>query len=105
MPALTNLDDVIDILRHAPDGSTAKMQFQERLDLSDRQADAILSMPLRRLIGTERQSLQTEFDELTARMRELQRLLGDRRELLKVLKKDLRALKKKYAGSATDKDS
>ncbi|XHX76446.1 MAG: DNA topoisomerase (ATP-hydrolyzing) subunit A [Stenomitos frigidus ULC029] len=95
--ALTNLDAVIDILRHAPDGSTAKLQFQERLDLSDRQADAILSMPLRRLIGTERQSLQTEFDELTARMRELQRLLGDRRELLKVLKKDLRALKKKYA--------
>ncbi|MBD2039070.1 DNA topoisomerase 4 subunit A [Leptolyngbya sp. FACHB-321] len=95
--ALTNLDTVIDILRNAPDGSTAKMQFREQLDLSDRQADAILSMPLRRLIGTERQSLQTEFDELTARMRELQRLLGDRRELLKVLKKDLRSLKKKYA--------
>lgn len=95
--ALNNLDAVIDILRHAPDGSTAKMQFQERLELSDRQADAILSMPLRRLIGTERQTLQTEFDTLTTRMRELQRLLGDRRELLKVLKKDLRALKKKYA--------
>jgi DNA gyrase subunit A len=95
--ALSNLDLVIDILRHAPDGSTAKLQFQERLDLSDRQADAILSMPLRRLITTERQSLQTEFDELTAQMQELQRLLGDRRELLKVLKKDLRALKKKFA--------
>ena len=40
--ALTNLDAVIDILRHATDGSTAKMQFRERLDLSDRQADAIL---------------------------------------------------------------
>ena len=95
--ALNNLDLVIDILRHAPDGSTAKMQFQERLDLSDRQADAILSMPLRRLITTERQSLQTEFDQLTAQMQELQRLLSDRRELLKILKKDLRALKKKYA--------
>jgi DNA gyrase subunit A len=95
--ALTNLDLVIDILRHAPDGSTAKLQFQERLDLSDRQADAILSMPLRRLIGTERQTLQTEFDTLTAQMQDLQRLLSDRRELLKVLKRDLRALKKKYA--------
>ncbi|PSB25530.1 DNA gyrase/topoisomerase IV subunit A [Stenomitos frigidus] len=95
--ALTNLDLVIDILRHAPDGSTAKMQFQERLDLSDRQADAILAMPLRRLIGTERQSLQTEFDTLTAQMQDLQRLLSDRRELLKVLKRDLRGLKKKYA--------
>ncbi|MGV0025266.1 DNA gyrase subunit A [Phormidesmis priestleyi] len=97
LKALSNLDAVIDILRNAPDGSTAKIQLQERLDLSDRQSDAILSMPLRRLTAMERQSLQTEFDELTVQMKELQKLLGDRRELLKALKKDLRALRKKYA--------
>jgi len=94
--ALSHLDEIIDILRNAPDGSTAKITFLEEFDLSDRQADAILAMPLRRLTGMERQNLQDEFDELTARMRELQRLLGDRRELLKALKKDLRTLKKKY---------
>jgi DNA gyrase subunit A len=97
LKALSNLDAVIDILRNAPDGSTAKIQLQERLDLSDRQSDAILSMPLRRLTAMERQSLQTEFEELTVQMKELQKLLGDRRELLKALKKDLRALRKKYA--------
>lgn len=96
LKALANLDDVIDILRNAPDGGTAKIQLQERLDLSDRQADAILSMPLRRLTGMERQSLQTEYDELLAKMDELHKLLSDRKELLKALKKDLRALKKKY---------
>jgi DNA gyrase subunit A len=95
--ALANLDAVIDILRHAPDGSTAKVQFQEQFELSDRQSDAILAMPMRRLTGIERQNLQTEYDELTAQMATLQKLLGDRRELLKALKKDLRALKKKYA--------
>ncbi|UBF27220.1 DNA topoisomerase 4 subunit A [Kovacikia minuta CCNUW1] len=94
--ALSNLDDIITILRNAPDGSTAKMTFLERFNLSDRQADAILAMPLRRLTGMERQNLQTEFNELTTQMQDLQRLLGDRRELLKALKKDLRALKKKY---------
>ncbi len=94
--ALSHLDEIIDILRNAPDGSTAKVTFLEQFDLSDRQADAILAMPLRRLTGMERQNLQDEFDELTARMQDLQRLLGDRRELLKALKKDLRALKKKY---------
>jgi DNA gyrase subunit A len=95
--ALDNLDLVIDILRNAPDGSTAKVQFQEQLELTDRQADAILSMPLRRLTGLERESLRTEFNELTAKTTDLRRLLGDRRELLKALKKDLRALRKKYA--------
>lgn len=96
LTALANLDEVIEILRQSPDGSTAKAAFQEQFDLSDRQSDAILAMPLRRLMGTEQQSLQSEFDDLTTRLQELQRLLGDRRELLKVLKKDLRALKKKY---------
>jgi DNA gyrase subunit A len=96
LKALANLDTVIEILRNAPDGGTAKIQLQDRLDLSDRQADAILSMPLRRLTGLERQSLQTEHDELAVKVQDLNKLLGDRRELLKALKKDLRALKKKY---------
>ncbi len=94
--ALENLDEIIAILRGAPDGTTAKVQFQERFNFSDRQSDAILSMPLRRLTGMERQNLQTEYDEIMTRIRELQRLLGDRHELLKSLKKDLRHLKKQY---------
>jgi DNA gyrase subunit A len=95
--ALGNLDAAIDILRNAPDGSTAKESLQVRLHLSEAQADAILSMPMRRLTGLERQNLQGEFDELTVKIQELQRLLGDRRELLKALKKELRSLKRKYA--------
>jgi DNA gyrase subunit A len=95
--ALVHLDAAIDILRNAPDGSTAKESLQVQLNLSESQADAILSMPMRRLTGLERQNLQSEFDELAAKIQELQRLLGDRRELLKALKKELRSLKRKYA--------
>ncbi|MEO0534091.1 MAG: DNA gyrase subunit A [Cyanobacteria bacterium P01_A01_bin.123] len=94
--ALENLDAVIEILRQSPDGTTAKVSFQGRFGFSDRQADSILSMPLRRLTGLERQNLQTEYDELTVRMAQLQRLLSERRELLKALKKELRTLKKKF---------
>jgi DNA gyrase subunit A len=97
MVALTNLDAAIDILRNAPDGTTAKEILQIRLELSESQADAILAMPMRRLTGLERQNLQSELDELMAKILELQRLLGDRRELLKALKKELRSLKRKYA--------
>lgn len=95
--ALENLDAVINILRNAPDGTTAKMQMEEELEFSDRQADSILSMPLRRLTGLERQKLQTEFEEMSQRMEELHLLLDNRKELLKSLKKDLRSLKRKYA--------
>ena len=94
--ALNDLDRVITVLRQAPDGTTAKHQLQAQLDLSDRQADAILAMPLRRLTGLEQQNLHTEFEELTQEIQTLERLLGDRRELLKAIKKELRALKRKH---------
>ncbi|WP_448564669.1 DNA topoisomerase (ATP-hydrolyzing) subunit A [Trichothermofontia sp.] len=95
--ALAHLDAVIALLRQAPDGGTAKLQLQEQFAFSDRQADAILAMPLRRLTGLEQTHLQTEFEELTQHIQVLRQLLTDRRELLKTLKKDLRALKRKYA--------
>ncbi|MGA1625931.1 MAG: DNA gyrase subunit A, partial [Prochlorothrix sp.] len=96
LTALAQVDAVIDILRQARDGSTAKAQLQVRLDLSDRQADAILAMPLRRLTGIERENLEQEAQELETTIAQLQQLLGDRHELLKALKKDLRTLKRKY---------
>ncbi|MEL6937788.1 MAG: DNA gyrase subunit A [Cyanobacteria bacterium J06598_1] len=94
--ALDNLDDVIDILRNAADGTTAKVQLQEQLDLSDRQSDSILSMPMRRLTGLEQQKLRDEGEELATRIGELERLVEDRDVLMKALKKELRALKKKF---------
>lgn len=94
--ALTDLDTVIDILRNAPDGSSAKVGFQEGLGLSENQADAILAMPMRRLTGLERQKLEEEYQQLTGRIQELQGLLSDRRQLLRALKKELRTLKRKY---------
>ncbi|MEB3279166.1 MAG: DNA topoisomerase (ATP-hydrolyzing) [Lyngbya sp.] len=95
--ALGNLDAVIEILRNAPDGGTAKINLENDLQLSEAQADAILAMPMRRLTGLERQKLQEEFEELTQQIRQLRRLLDERSELMKALKKELRALKRQYA--------
>ena len=95
--ALDRLDDLIEILRHAPDGTTAKVELKSQFKLSDSQADAILAMPMRRLTGLEQQNLRQEFDDLAQEIGDLERLLGNRHELLKALKKDLRALKKQYS--------
>jgi DNA gyrase subunit A len=97
LSALSHLDGVIDVLRNAPDGTTAKVTLQTQFNFSDRQSDAILAMPLRRLTGLEQQNLQSEFEQLTKQIHQLQKLLGDRHELLKALKKDLRALKRKHS--------
>ncbi|ACC84649.1 DNA gyrase subunit A [Nostoc punctiforme] len=97
LKALSNLDRVIEILRQAPDGSTAKINLCSQLDLSEVQGDAILAMPLRRLTSLEQQNLQQEFEQISEQISLLEQLLNDRRELLKALKKDLRSLKRKYS--------
>ena len=94
--ALNNLDQLIDILRHAADGGTAKVQLESRLDITPEQADSILAMPMRRITGLERQKITAESEELQARITELETLLNNRHERLKNLKKELRKLKKTF---------
>jgi DNA gyrase subunit A len=95
--ALDHLDQIIAILRQSADGSTAKQTFQSELGLSERQADAILAMPLRRLTSLEQQSLREEAADLQLKIEQLETLLGNRHELLKAIKKELRALKRQFA--------
>lgn len=103
LKALSHIDQVIEILRQAEDGSTARINLCHRLDLNGSQADAILSMPLRRLTSLEQQNLQQEFDQLNQQINSLRKLLEDRKELLKTLKKDLRSLKRKFNDSRRTK--
>ncbi|MDJ0746932.1 MAG: DNA topoisomerase 4 subunit A [Xenococcaceae cyanobacterium MO_167.B27] len=94
--ALNNIDLVIDILRHAPDGTTAKYRMEEELGITQAQGDSILAMPMRRLTGLEKQKLITEQEELEQRIHYLETVLNNRHELMKALKKELRSLKRKY---------
>jgi DNA gyrase subunit A len=99
LKALDALDLVITILRQSPDGSSAKVRLCAELALNDRQAEGILALPLRRLTGLEQEKLRREFNEVQERIAALEHLLGDRQEFLKVLKKELRALKRKFNDS------
>ena len=94
--ALNQIDAVIEILRNAPDGTTAKIRLQEELDLSPNQGESILAMPMRRLTGLEKQKLETELADLQERIASLHKVLEDRHELMKALKKELRSLKRKF---------
>ncbi len=90
------MDRLIDILRSSADGSAAKISLKTEFELSDAQADAILTMPMRRLTGLEKDNLYKESTDLRESISKLELLLSDRHELLKSLKRDLRSLKRKY---------
>jgi DNA gyrase subunit A len=95
--ALDDLKRVIEMITAAVDAAAAKASLQVHLDLSERQADAVLAMPLRRLTGLEQESLRKEAEELAVERDRLRHLLDDRDSLLSAMVSELKALRKRYA--------
>lgn len=67
------------------------------LDFTERQADAILAMPLGRLIGLEIQKLHEEGDMLRENIANYSAILSDKKELHRVIKAQLKEFRKKFA--------
>jgi DNA gyrase subunit A len=97
LTALQFLDEVVALIRAAPSADVARGQLQERFDLSEIQATAILDMQLRRLAQLERDKLAAEHAELRALIEGLEAILADPGRLDGVLAKELRALRKAHA--------
>ncbi|MBM5826538.1 MAG: DNA topoisomerase 4 subunit A [Cyanobacteria bacterium M_surface_7_m2_040] len=95
--ALDALQRVIALISEARDAASARASLQVHLDLSERQADAVLAMPLRRLTGLEQEGLRQEADDLRQERLRLRHLLDDRSALLDTLITELKTLKKRFA--------
>lgn len=96
LKALNVLKQVIEMITAAADAASAKASLQVHLDLSERQADAVLAMPLRRLTGLEQESLRKEAEELGLQRTDLRRLLDDREVLLDTMVNELKILRKRF---------
>ena len=76
--------------------SEASKKQAAGLDFTERQADAILAMPLSKLIGLELMKLHEESDTLLKNIETYKKVLGSVRELHKVIKKQLQEFRKKF---------
>ncbi len=94
--ALNNLQQVIAIIQEANDAASARASLMVRLELSERQADSVLAMPLRRLTGLEQESLRQELEELRTERERLRLLLENRDQLLDAMVEELKGLKKRF---------
>ncbi len=95
--ALSRLDEVIALIRRAPDGPVARNGLMQLLGLSEKQAQAILDIRLQRLTRLEIDKLKAEQQELEGRITYLRRVLAEPRLVLEQIRDDLRLLKNKYA--------
>ena len=78
--------------------SSASKKQAATLDFTERQADAILAMPLGRLIGLEILKLHEENDSLLKEIAECEEVLGNKKSLYRVIKNRLKGYKKSFAG-------
>ena len=94
--ALDNIAEVVLIIRGSRDPNNARRLLRTQLDLSDRQARAILAMTLQRLTNMEQQKIE---DEYAALMKEIDRLRGILDSLewrMKIVKEELGVMREKY---------
>ena len=96
MIALDNIDRVISIIRNSANVSIAKEGLIKEFQLSEAQASAIVEMRLRALTGLEREKLENELNELLAKIAEYKAILGDKKLLLGVIKKEISVIADKY---------
>ena len=94
--ALANLDEVIQLIRKAPDAETARQRLMERFGLSERQAQAILDLQLRRLAALERQKIEDEQRQTLEQITYLEDLLANPQKILDLIKTDLSEASEKY---------
>ncbi|MBC8504799.1 MAG: DNA gyrase subunit A [Chloroflexi bacterium] len=95
--ALANLDDVVQTIRQSPDVETARERLMTRFGLTERQAQAILDMQLRRLVALEQQKIEDEHKALLERIKYLEDLLAHPKKVLNLIKDDLTEQAEKYS--------
>ncbi len=121
--AVANIDEVIALIRKAPDPVVAREQLIERawpardveplialidepgrvvapdgtIHLSEEQARGILELRLQRLTGLERDKIATELEELSAKIKDYLDILGSRARRLDILRTELKTIKEQFA--------
>ncbi len=96
--AISNLDEVIQLIRSSKDSEEAKNGLINRFGLDEKQSQAILEMQLRRIAALERERLENEYKELQEKIKWLEELLGDINKILNEIKDETLELKKKFGG-------
>jgi len=94
--ALDNLDAVITLIRNSADPKVAKEGLMNNFALSETQAQAILDLRLQRLTGLERDKIMEEHRETGELIAKLRAILGDEKEIYKIIVNELKEIKEKY---------
>ncbi len=94
--AQTNIDRVIKIIKQSRDNVEAAEKLMAEFYLSDKQANAILEMKLRRLTSLEIDALQAELVALRDKIADFKSILASPKRVTDIVKDELQKIKEDY---------
>ncbi len=94
--AISNLDEVVELIKGSANPAEAKAGLIERFELSELQAQVILDMRLQRLTGLERDKIIKEYNEIMERIAWLKQVLADDGMVMQIVRDEFEAIKEQY---------
>lgn len=94
--AIDYIDEVISIIRASKSIPDSKRALQERFGLTEPQSTAIVQMQLGRLSGLERDKIENEYEQISAKIAEYKDILANEHRVLEIVREDLINIKNKY---------
>ncbi|MCR8539292.1 MAG: DNA topoisomerase 4 subunit A [Prochlorococcus marinus CUG1439] len=94
--ATKDIKKIIDIIEDSENSAEAKSKLIDNFFLTEKQANSVLDMPLKKLTNLERNQIEDDIKKLLEKKNYYQTLLNKRKLLLELLIEELLKLKKKY---------
>ncbi|MFA5857237.1 MAG: DNA gyrase subunit A [Candidatus Pacearchaeota archaeon] len=99
--ALKNLNEIIEIIKKSRE--EAADNLMKKYGFSKKQAEAILETKLRQLSALEQDKLKEEEKKLLEFIDKCKKILGDEKEIYKIIKRELLEIKEKYGDDRRSK--
>jgi DNA gyrase subunit A len=98
LKALDHLDEIVKMIRQAPDRHVARVELIQTYQFSERQADAILELRLYQLTGLEREKIENEYKDLILKIEHLRAILADEKLVRGIIKEELSDIERTHKG-------
>ena len=94
--AITNLDEVVELIKGSANPAVAKEGLMLRFELSEIQAQTILDMRLQRLTGLERDKIVSDYNEIIEKINWLKQVLGDDHLVMQIIREEFNKILEEY---------
>lgn len=94
--AISNLDEVVELIKSSANPAEAKMELIKRFELSELQAQTILDMRLQRLTGMERDKIVSEYNEILEKIAWFNKILGDDSVVTQIIRDEFEQIREEY---------